>query len=242
MKSRQFAELTVALAVVVAGCAGPEGTPAGDTSSTFPPSSMSTTTSATTITPAPATTSSRPSTTTSTAPLQPEATADPTTTTIRLFQYAFPIRPADLATYGDTHHDYPATDIFAPAGTTVVAVTDGHVDELRREDLWDPDVDDPATRGGRYVSIIGDDGVRYYCSHLESVDPDLEGGRRIEAGQSIGTVGTSGNAAGTSPHCHFGISAPTYPGDWETRRGEIWPYPFLRAWQRGEAMTPELGG
>ena len=38
------------------------------------------------------------------------------------------------ATYSDGHHDYPAADIFAPAGTTVVAVTDGVVDELRRTD------------------------------------------------------------------------------------------------------------
>ncbi len=155
---------------------------------------------------------------------------------------SFPIQPPHAAAFSGAHHDYPATDIFAPTGTTVVAVTDGIVDELRRDDPWDPAVDDPVTRGGRYVSVVGDDGVRYYCSHLESVASDIEESGRVAAGQVIGTIGTSGNAARTSPHCHFGISHPTFPGDWEVRRGEIWPYDYLLAWRDGEDVTPVLPG
>ena len=55
-------------------------------------------------------------------------------------------------------------------------------------------------------------------------------------------IGISGNAAQTSPHCHFGISHPTFPGDWEVRRGEIWPYDYLQAWMNGEDLTPVLPG
>jgi murein DD-endopeptidase MepM/ murein hydrolase activator NlpD len=111
---------------------------------------------------------------------------------------------------------------------------------LRRHDPWDPAVDDPATRGGRFVSIAGDDGVRYYCSHLLSVARGLRRGDRVEAGRVIGTVGRSGDAAPTPPHCHFGISRPTVPGDWQVRRGEVWPYRYLQAWARGEDLTPAL--
>ncbi|MBU1228078.1 MAG: M23 family metallopeptidase [Actinobacteria bacterium] len=154
--------------------------------------------------------------------------------------YYFPIQPPEVAAYSGSHHDYPATDIFAPSGSTVVAVTNGVVDELRRDDPWDPAADDPAERGGRFVSIIGDDEVRYYCSHLESVAEGLSEGDRVVAGQVLGAIGNSGNAATTSPHCHFGISRPTGPGDWEVRRGEVGPYDYLQAWTRGEDLTPVL--
>jgi hypothetical protein len=154
--------------------------------------------------------------------------------------YYFPVQPPDAASFSEYHHDYPATDIYAPIGTTVVAVTGGVIDDMRADDPWDPAVNNPANRGGRYVSIIGDDGVRYYCSHLESVAPDIEAGGRVTAGQVIGAVGISGNAAQTPPHCHFGISHPTFPGDWEVRRGEIWPYEYLQTWRDGEDVTPVL--
>jgi len=154
--------------------------------------------------------------------------------------YYFPVQPPEIASYSRSHHDYPATDIFAPEGSTFVAVTDGIIDELRHDDPWDPAVNDGGNRGGRFISLIGDDGVRYYCSHLESVREDLQPGDRVAAGDVLGAIGRSGNAAATSPHCHFGISRPTGAGDWEVRRGEVWPYEYLQAWTRGEDITPVL--
>lgn len=138
------------------------------------------------------------------------------------------------------HHDYPATDIFAPLGSAIVAVTDGVIDEVSREDHWDPAVNDGANRGGLYVSLIGDDGVRYYTSHFSAVEPGIEPGVRVHAGQLLGYVGRSGNACTTPYHVHFGISHPTFPGDWEVRRGEIWPYEYLKAWENGVHMIPVL--
>jgi murein DD-endopeptidase MepM/ murein hydrolase activator NlpD len=61
---------------------------------------------------------------------------------------------------------------------------------------------------------------------------------RVEAGQLLGLTGQSGNAASTPPHLHFGISRPTTPDDWQARRGQIPPYAYLRAWQRGESVAP----
>lgn len=90
------------------------------------------------------------------------------------------------------------------------------------------------------MSIIGDDGVRYYTSHLSAVEQLIETGVWVHAGQVIGLSGCTGNAISTPPHVHFGISHPTFPGDWAVRRGEIWPYEYLQAWGRGEDVTPAL--
>jgi murein DD-endopeptidase MepM/ murein hydrolase activator NlpD len=156
------------------------------------------------------------------------------------FPYRFPLRRCGRASYGTTHHDYPATDIFAPRGTRVLAVTNGVVDAVNRVDRWRPEIDAPATRGGKFVSIVGDDGVRYYTSHLDSVTHGLHRGDRVRVGSTLGRLGQTGNARLSVPHLHFGISHPTYPGDWETRRGEVWPYRYLRAWCAGRDVTPEL--
>ncbi len=205
-----------------------------DVTTAAPTTTALTTTTTTTTSTSTTTTSTTTSTTTTT--IAPETwQADDRT-------YYFPIQrpPPEAANYSNGHHDYPATDIFAPTGSTVVAVTDGVIDELRRDDPYDPAEDDPAERGGRFVSIVGDDGVRYYCSHLDSVIEGLDTGDRVAAGQVIGEVGNSGNAATTSPHCHFGISHPTSAGDWKVRRGEVWPYEYLKAWERGEDLVPVL--
>jgi murein DD-endopeptidase MepM/ murein hydrolase activator NlpD len=155
-------------------------------------------------------------------------------------RYVFPLQPPNVASYVDGHHTYPATDIFAPRRTIFVAVTDGTIDELGRVDVWDPAVNDPATRSGLYVSLIGDDGVRYYGSHLDEVAAGLQAGDRVAAGQLLGFVGSTGNARGILPHLHFGISYPTFAGDWAIRRGVIWPYRYLKAWEKHENLTPDL--
>jgi len=180
------------------------------------------------------------STTTSVAPTTTTTSLPGTTTTSApvAARYVFPLEPASAADFGPTHHDYPATDIFAPEGTVVVAVTDGVVDFVSRRDTWDPATDDPAVRGGISVAIVGDDAVRYYGSHLSSVDPGIEPGVRVAAGQRLGRSGRSGNARYTDPHLHFGISHPTTPDDWAVRRGEVDPFPYLEAWRRGEPLSP----
>ncbi len=157
-------------------------------------------------------------------------------------RYVFPVEPPSAASYSAYHHDYPATDIFAPKGTTFVAPTDGVVDWVSRIDRWDPRIDDPSTRGGLSVAIIGDDGVRYYGSHLFDVMPWVEPGVRVAVGTLLGHVDSSGDARGVAPHLHFGISHPTSPSDWRVRRGELSPYTYLNAWRAGKAVTPAVQG
>ena len=157
-------------------------------------------------------------------------------------QHVFPVQSDGKVSYGRFHHDYPAVDIFCPIGSVFVAVTDGVVDFVSREDVWNPKVNDGATRGGLAVAIVGDDGVRYYGSHLSQIADGIAPGVRVIAGQQLGLTGKSGDARFTDAHLHFGISHPTTPDDWEVRRGEIGPYDYLRAWQRGENITPDVTG
>ena len=177
---------------------------------------------------------------TTTTTVRTTSTVPPTTSTAPT--HVFPVQPSSVCDYSAGHHDYPATDIFCPAGSDVVAVTSGTVDFVARTDEWDPATDDPAQRGGLSVAIVGDDGVRYYGSHLSSVAAGIEPGVRVDAGQVLGAVGNTGNAAGIDPHLHFGVSHPTTPDDWQVRRGEVDTFPLLQAWEAGENVTPTVPG
>ena len=160
----------------------------------------------------------------------------------RSFRYSFPTPDCHGAQYGSGHHDYPATDIIVPQGTPFLAVTSGVVDWVNREDRWDPRTDRPSDRGGISIAIVGRDGVRYYGSHLSDIEPGLSPGTTVGRGQLLGHTGQTGNARLSVPHLHFGISSPTSPQDWEVRRGEVWPYRYLRAWCSGRSLTPRVPG
>jgi murein DD-endopeptidase MepM/ murein hydrolase activator NlpD len=150
-------------------------------------------------------------------------------------RYVFPVRSPD-AEYAHTHEEYPASDILAPCGTPVVAATDGVVLEVNRVDKWNATTDDGAWRGGRFMSILGDDGVRYYGAHFSVILDVMAPGVRVAAGQQIGLVGTTGKSSAC--HLHFGISPPCgRVGDWWNRRGVIWPWPYLDAWRAGTSKS-----
>ena len=155
-------------------------------------------------------------------------------------RYVFPVQPSGVATYGRWHHDYPAADIFCPVGSNFVAPTSGTVDFVSYTDTWSPKTDNPAVRGGLSVAIIGDDGIRYYGSHLSAIAKGITPGVYVHAGDLLGTTGKTGDARFTAAHLHFGISHPTTPTDWKTRRGEVWPYVYLRAWEKHLAMKPKV--
>jgi len=153
--------------------------------------------------------------------------------------YIFPV--ADCAVnYARAHHDYAATDILAKKGCKFVSPVNGVIDEVNRTDLWSGKTNLGADRGGLYVSIIGEDGVRYYGSHLTSIVASIQPGVVVTAGQLLGKVGATGSARGTSPHLHFGISwpTPTQPNVWWVRRGEVLPWKYLDAWKAGKDLSP----
>ena len=106
-----------------------------------------------------------------------------------------------------------AIDIFAPRGTPVVALTDGALESVGQNPLggnalW------LRSRSGRYA---------FYYAHLDAFAPGLRTGQRVSQGDTLGTVGTTGNARGTPPHLHLQLVLRA--------RGEertLNPYPLLR--------------
>ena len=151
--------------------------------------------------------------------------------------YVFPVAGCAV-NYARAHHDYPATDILTKAGCKFVAPINGTVDEVNRKDKWSGKTNLGIDRGGLYVSIIGEDGVRYYGSHLRSIPVNIQPGITVVAGQVLGSVGATGSARGTSPHLHFGISWPTPADTWWVRRGEVLPWKYLDAWKKGKDLSP----
>ena len=151
--------------------------------------------------------------------------------------YTFPVSGCEV-NFTRAHHDYAASDILAKAGCKFVSPIDGVIDEVNRIDIWSGRINLGITRGGRSVSLIGSDGVRYYGSHLKSIPTNIVPGLAVKAGQTLGTVGSTGSARGTSPHLHFGISWPTAADIWWVRRGEVLPWKYLNAWKEGKDLSP----
>ena len=162
----------------------------------------------------------------------PQAQAAP------IYTFPIPTSAGCAPHYARYHHDYPANDILAKKGCKYVAVTSGTIDEIRNVDTYNYKKPTPLTKGGIYVSFVGDDGVRYYGSHLSKIPSDIEPGVRVEAGHVIGFVGQSGDAKGLASHVHFGISWNTKDGIWWVRRGEIYPWKYLDLWKAGKDANP----
>ena len=122
---------------------------------------------------------------------------------LRNRKLAFPVdgvRPERLIdSFGDPRGGgsrlHRAVDIMAPRRTPVRAVEAGTVARL-----------DNSPAGG--ISIYQfDPGQRYcyYYAHLDGYAPGLAEGARLERGQLLGYVGTTGNAPPNTPHLHFAI-------------------------------------
>jgi murein DD-endopeptidase MepM/ murein hydrolase activator NlpD len=159
--------------------------------------------------------------------------------------YTFPVAGCTV-TYSKYHHDYPASDIFAKKGCAFVSPIAGVVDEVNTVDKWSGKTNLGADRGGLSISILGDDGLRYYGSHLSKIEPNIVPGYKVATGEKLGEVGSTGSARGTKPHLHFGISYPTEKGIWWVRRGvglekgKTSPWKYLQAWQAGKDLKPKL--
>jgi len=159
--------------------------------------------------------------------------------------YTFPIAGCTV-TYAKYHHDYPASDIFAKKSCAFVAPITGVIDEVNIVDKWSGKTNKGAERGGLSISIIGDDGNRYYGSHLSKIEANIVPGYKVTTGEKLGEIGSSGSAKGTKPHLHFGISYPTEKGIWWVRRGvglekgKTSPWKYLQAWQVSKDLKPKV--
>ena len=100
---------------------------------------------------------------------------------------------------------YPgAADLFAPAGTPVIAVRGGRVGYAAYDTL-----------GGWAVLIAGDDGLQYWYAHFRDA-PLVAAGQTVTTGTPLGVVGATGNADGGAPHLHLGIGPSILTGSGPT--------------------------
>jgi peptidoglycan LD-endopeptidase LytH len=104
------------------------------------------------------------------------------------------VRGSFDASRGDHLHE--AVDILAPRGTPVLSADDGRVWKIRSNAL-----------GGLTVYAV-DPGERfvYYYAHLDGYRRGLAEGQPLAKGDTLGYVGTTGNAPPEVPHLHFQVS------------------------------------
>ncbi|HEU4769403.1 MAG TPA: M23 family metallopeptidase [Pyrinomonadaceae bacterium] len=124
-----------------------------------------------------------------------------------------------LDTYGDARSEgrvHDAIDITAPAGTPVLAATDGKIVKLFQSE-----------RGGTTIyQLSPDEKMIFYYAHLASYAAGLSEESFVRQGDVIAYVGDTGNAGPGNYHLHFSIALVADPKRyWEGTN--INPYPML---------------
>lgn len=141
--------------------------------------------------------------------------------TVKLIIPVAGVRPDQLLdTFTDARSEgrvHDAIDIPAPAGTPVLAASDGEIIKLFQSE-----------RGGTTIyQLSTDPKVMFYYAHLQRYADGLAAGKLVKQGEVIGYVGDTGNAGAGNFHLHFSISIVADPKRyWEGTN--VNPYPLLR--------------
>jgi len=106
-------------------------------------------------------------------------------------------------------HWHEGIDIFAPAGTPLLAAERGVISRVGSGRL-----------GGLTLWIKGESGANWYYAHLLDFAEGIEPGTPLEPGDLVGYVGNTGNAITTPAHVHLEL----HPGGGEP----VDPYPLLK--------------
>jgi len=117
---------------------------------------------------------------------------------------------------------HKGVDIFAKNGVAVKSATNGLVLYSGKIKL-----------GGNVVFVLGPKWRIHYYAHLEDANATLLD--FVRCGEKIGTVGSSGNAAGKQPHLHYSI-ATLVPYPWRIDKSKqgwkkmfyLNPIPYLK--------------
>ena len=131
------------------------------------------------------------------------------------------VKPEQLLdTFADARSEgryHDAIDIAAPAGTPVVAASEGEIVKLFQSD-----------KGGTTIyQLSPDKKLVFYYAHLQRYADGVLEGKYVRQGEVIGYVGDTGNAGAGNYHLHFSIATITDPQrHWDGIN--INPYPLLK--------------
>jgi len=156
------------------------------------------------------------------APIAPSGTATVTSSDRALLtqEIAMPLQGIDAdslrssfyASRGGGLRRHEALDIMAPRFTPILSAAKGRILKLFT-----------SVAGGLMV-YAADSSERFILmyAHLDHYAPGIRDGMRLERGELIGYVGSTGNASATAPHLHFAILRS----------------PDVRRWSKGTAIDP----
>ncbi len=139
--------------------------------------------------------------------------------------YVFPVYgPVSFSdTFGAFRGDVPGNwhhgdDIFAPLGAPILACAEGTVFSVGWNEV-----------GGNRLWLRDTRGNEFYYAHLSAFSPLAMNGRQVKAGEVLGFVGNTGDAAGTPTHLHFEVHPASllFMG----YDGAVNPTSYLTAWQ-----------
>jgi hypothetical protein len=147
--------------------------------------------------------------------------------------YVFPVYgPVQFSdTFGAPRADvtwHHGDDIFAPLGSPILAVADGTLFSVGWNQI-----------GGNRIWLRDREGNYFYYAHLAAFSTLAIDGAAVRAGDVIGFVGNTGDAAGTPYHLHFEVHPVTLLG--LGYDGAVDPTSYLQRWQRArdlEAAAP----
>lgn len=140
-----------------------------------------------------------------------------------------PVAGANMSKVDDTFLDardgdrvHRAIDILAPRGTPILSADDGKILRMSTNTLGGITMYtiDPANR------------IVYYYAHMDHYNDAMSPGRAIVRGDTLGFVGTTGNAPKDTPHLHFQVMR--WPADGKYWNGEpIDPFEYLGGVRHG---------
>ena len=131
---------------------------------------------------------------------------------------------------GGWHH---GDDIFAPLGAPILSVASGTVFSVGWNKV-----------GGNRLWLRDGQGNLFYYAHLSAFTPLAVNGNKVNAGDVLGFVGSTGDAQGTPTHLHFEIHPVGLIG--LGYDGAVNPTTYLLAWKHlqdvsfagGDAWAP----
>jgi len=153
---------------------------------------------------------------------------------LRSRQMVVPVAGADMTRVEDSFNDprdgervHRAIDILAPRGTPILSADDGRIIRMTTSTLG----------GISMYTVDPEQRIVYYYAHMDRYNDAMVTGKTISKGDTLGFVGTTGNAPKNTPHLHFQVMR--WPADGKYWNGEpIDPFELLGGHTQTGPVTP----